>query len=190
VNGVLYYVRGGHEPTVILIHGFPQDWYEFHAIMPALAKQFTVVGIDLPGISRSTGMPNGYDAADMAKDLRGLARRLGLTSPDVVGHDNWRHGHLRLRASLPARGARVMILDVPLPGIQRWDQIQGALVSGISGSCRFLGSLKSWSRAGLPISWTIFSSPRNAALLLRPLIRRAASCSVRNASRLSRQRPV
>ena len=44
VNGIkLHYVRGGKGPTVILIHGFPQDWFEYHAIMLRLAKQFTVM---------------------------------------------------------------------------------------------------------------------------------------------------
>jgi hypothetical protein len=27
----------------ILIHGFPQDWFEYHAIMPRLAKRFTII---------------------------------------------------------------------------------------------------------------------------------------------------
>ena len=33
VNGItLHYVRGGKGHAVILIHGFPQDWFEYHAI--------------------------------------------------------------------------------------------------------------------------------------------------------------
>jgi len=50
VNGKLHYVRGGKDPAVIVIHGFPQDWYEYHAIMPRLAKQCTVIAIDLRGM--------------------------------------------------------------------------------------------------------------------------------------------
>jgi pimeloyl-ACP methyl ester carboxylesterase len=30
VNGVtLHYVRGGSGPALLLIHGFPQDWFEY-----------------------------------------------------------------------------------------------------------------------------------------------------------------
>jgi pimeloyl-ACP methyl ester carboxylesterase len=48
VNGItLHYVRGGNGPAVVLIHGFPQDWFEYRAIMPQLAKQFTVIAVDL-----------------------------------------------------------------------------------------------------------------------------------------------
>src|ERR1700730_10853271 len=71
VNGTsLHYVRGGKGPAIILIHGFPQDWFEYHAIMPRLAKRFTVIAVDLRGIGGSTATPNGYDAANMAGDAR------------------------------------------------------------------------------------------------------------------------
>ena len=70
VNGItLHYVRGGKGPTVILIHGFPQDWFEYRPIMPTLAKQFTVVAVDLRGIGGSISAPDGYDAANMAEDI-------------------------------------------------------------------------------------------------------------------------
>lgn len=81
----MYYGRPGAGPAVVLIHGFPQDWYEFHAIMPDLAKQFTVVAIDLPGIGLSVGTQSGYAAADMAKDLHGLIKGLRLKRPYIVG---------------------------------------------------------------------------------------------------------
>ncbi len=35
VNGTtLHYVRGGVGPAIILLHGFPEDWYAYHRIMP------------------------------------------------------------------------------------------------------------------------------------------------------------
>jgi hypothetical protein len=35
VNGTtLHYGRGGVGPAVILLHGFPQDWYAFRRITP------------------------------------------------------------------------------------------------------------------------------------------------------------
>jgi hypothetical protein len=54
VNGTtLHYVRGGAGPAIILLHGFPEDWYAYHRIMPQLAKQFTVVAVYLRGITRT-----------------------------------------------------------------------------------------------------------------------------------------
>src|SRR5262245_13592766 len=58
VNGTtLHYVRGGNGPVLILLHGFPEDWYEFRLMMPRLAKSFTVVAIDLRGVGESA--PSG-----------------------------------------------------------------------------------------------------------------------------------
>ena len=88
VNGTtLHYVRGGTGPALILVHGFPQDWYEWHAIMPRLAKQFTVVAVDLRGIGRSAATSNGYDAANMAEDIHQLVSTLKLERAFIVGHD-------------------------------------------------------------------------------------------------------
>jgi pimeloyl-ACP methyl ester carboxylesterase len=126
VNGMtLHYVRGGNGPAVILIHGFPQDWSEYRAIMPRLAKRFTVIAVDLRGVGGSSATPDGYDAANMAEDVHQLATTLKLKQPYVVGHDigGMVAFAFARRHQDATRGA--MILDVPLPGIAGWDAIQG-----------------------------------------------------------------
>ena len=51
VNGVkLHFVKGGTGEPVVLLHGFPQTWYEWHRIMPALAERYTVIAPDLRGM--------------------------------------------------------------------------------------------------------------------------------------------
>lgn len=126
VNGSqLHYVRGGAGPTIILIHGFPQDWYEYHAIMPRLAKRFTVIAVDLRGIGGSSVQSGGYDAANMAEDIYELARALELQNIYVVGHDiGGIVAHALIRRH-PKAASGAMILDVALPGIDGWEATQG-----------------------------------------------------------------
>jgi len=51
VNGIqLHYVIGGHGNPVVLMHGWPETWYEWHHVMPALAKSYTVIVPDLRGL--------------------------------------------------------------------------------------------------------------------------------------------
>jgi alpha/beta hydrolase fold len=51
VNGIqLHYVIGGHGDPVVLLHGWPETWYEWHLVMPALAKNHTVIAPDLRGL--------------------------------------------------------------------------------------------------------------------------------------------
>ena len=48
VNGIqLHYVIGGHGDPIVLLHGWPQTWYEWRHVMPALAKNYTVIVPDL-----------------------------------------------------------------------------------------------------------------------------------------------
>jgi pimeloyl-ACP methyl ester carboxylesterase len=126
VNGMtLHYVRGGNGPAVILIHGFPQDWSEYRAIMPRLAKRFTVIAVDLRGVGGSSATPDGYDAANMAEDVHQLATTLQLKQPYVVGHDIGGMVAFAFARRHPDATRGAMILDVPLPGIAGWDAIQG-----------------------------------------------------------------
>jgi pimeloyl-ACP methyl ester carboxylesterase len=45
----MHYVIGGKGEPLVLLHGYPQSWYEWRYIMPALAKNYTVVAPDLRG---------------------------------------------------------------------------------------------------------------------------------------------
>ena len=123
VNGTtLHYVRGGSGPALILVHGFPQDWYEWHAIMPRLAKQFTVVAVDLRGIGGSAATTDGYDAANMAKDIYQLIPTLNLERVFIVGHDIGGMVTYAFVRRYPQITRGAIILDVPLPGIDGWQE--------------------------------------------------------------------
>lgn len=64
VNGVrLHYVIGGQGEPLVLLHGWPETWYEWHRVMPTLAQRYTVIAPDLRGIGESdkTLLTNGFD---------------------------------------------------------------------------------------------------------------------------------
>lgn len=124
VNGTtLHYVRGGTGPAVILLHGFPQHWYEFHEVMPRLAQRFTVIAVDLRGIGGSKATPDGYDAANMAEDVRQLAEQLELERAYIAGHDIGGIVAYVFARLNPEETRGVMILDVPLPGVEPWEEV-------------------------------------------------------------------
>ncbi len=56
VNGItLHYVRGGKgDESVILIHGWPNNWYVWRTVMPTLAQDFDVIAVDVRGVGKST----------------------------------------------------------------------------------------------------------------------------------------
>jgi len=121
-GAVLHFAKAGRGPALILLHGFPQDWSEWRPIVARLAKRYTVIAPDLRGIGQSTAGSTKFDAATMASDVHELARVLRLDRPYVVGHDIGgmvAHAYARMFAK-DVRGA--MILDVPVPGLDGWDE--------------------------------------------------------------------
>lgn len=117
VDGVrMHYVTGGSGTPVVLIHGWPQTWYGWWPVMPALAERHTVYAIDLPGLGDSTGTPKGFDKATLARYVHALTKKLGLRNASIVGHDLGAAVAFQYASQFPADTARLGYLDLPLPG--------------------------------------------------------------------------
>jgi pimeloyl-ACP methyl ester carboxylesterase len=115
VNGIqLHYVIGGHGNPVVLLHGWPQTWYEWHKVMPALAKNYTVIAPDLRGLGDSSKPVTGYDGNTTAEDIYQLISQLGLGQKIyLVGHDVGVLTAYSYAASHPNNVSKLVILDVP-----------------------------------------------------------------------------
>ena len=80
VNGIqMHYVVGGQGDPIVLLHGWPQTWYEWRHVMPALAKNYTVVVPDLRGFGDSSKPLTGYDGKTTAEDIYQLMTQLGFS---------------------------------------------------------------------------------------------------------------
>lgn len=113
VNGVrLHYVRQGSGPLVLLLHGWPQTWYEWRHLLPALADDFTVVAPDLRGYGLSDKLRGGSDKRTMAADVRALARHLGHERVRLVGHDRGARVAHRYALDHPGEVERIAVLDI------------------------------------------------------------------------------
>lgn len=117
VNGItVNYVRGGHGPTLVLIHGYPESWYEWRAVLPSLAKHYTVIAPDLRGAGRSSAPSGGYDKKTMAADLHGLLTRLRLDHDiNLVGHDIGTMVAYSYAAQHQDRVAKLVLSEAPIP---------------------------------------------------------------------------
>jgi len=74
-------VTGGDGPPVLLIHGWPQTWYAWRLVMPALARDFTVIAPDQRGCGLSGKPRDGYDTGPLAADLAALMDALPYGRP-------------------------------------------------------------------------------------------------------------
>jgi len=111
----LHAVVGGNGPALLLIHGWPETWYAWRHVMPALAQDFTVVAVDQRGIGLSDKPADGYDTGTLANDLVALMDALGHERFAVVGHDTGFAIGYALAADHPERVDRVALAEIPGP---------------------------------------------------------------------------
>jgi hypothetical protein len=117
VNGIqMHYVIGGQGDPVILLHGFPQTWYEWCHVMPALARNYTVIVPDLRALGDSSKPVDGYDGNTTAEDIHQLVIQLGFNDIFLVGHDLGAFVAYSYAAVHPNEVSRLVILDVPITG--------------------------------------------------------------------------
>ena len=125
VEGVkLHYLTAGHGPAVILLHGYTQTSRMWRPIIPLLAKKFTVIAPDLPGIGDSSiPADNKIDMITAAKQIHDLIRSLKIDKARVVGHDIGLMVAYAYAAQFPTETEKLAVLDAFLPGVQGWEPI-------------------------------------------------------------------
>jgi pimeloyl-ACP methyl ester carboxylesterase len=110
-------VTGGEGPPLLLVHGWPEFWYAWRLVMPALARDFQVIAVDQRGMGLSGKPPGGYDTGTLAGDLVALMDALGHQRFAVVGHDTGMWIGYALAADHPDRLDRLVVAESPLPGV-------------------------------------------------------------------------
>jgi haloacetate dehalogenase len=104
----------GDGPPVLMLHGFPQNRAMWHAIAPALARDFTVVTADLRGYGDSTKPARMEEMGfrPMAADQTELMRHLGFDRFHLVGHDRGARTAYRLTLDTPDAPLSLALLDI------------------------------------------------------------------------------
>ncbi|MEV6430136.1 alpha/beta hydrolase [Nocardia sp. NPDC051463] len=111
----LHYVTGGAGAPLVLLGGWPQTWWQWNKVMPALAERYTVIAVDLRGMGGSDKPADGYDKKTMAADLRTLIQHLGWETASIAGHDIGAMVAYAYAANYPDAVDKIALLDVPHP---------------------------------------------------------------------------
>ena len=123
VNDVeLHTVSAGDpdDPLVVLLHGFPEFWYEWHNYFdPLVEAGYRVVVPDQRGYNRSQKPDdlNAYSIDTLSADVVGLIETAGRESAHVVGHDWGAAVAWDLALRYPKAVDRLGIVNVPHPTV-------------------------------------------------------------------------
>ncbi|MEU7811956.1 alpha/beta hydrolase [Pseudonocardia sp. NPDC049154] len=126
VNGTrLHYVTAGTGEPLLLLHGFPQTWYEWREVIPRLAEHYRVIAPDYRGAGDSARPVDGYDKATMAADVVALADVLAPGERlRVVGHDMGAFVAYSVAAHHRDRVRALGLVDAPVPGTAAWEELR------------------------------------------------------------------
>ncbi|MCG2583818.1 alpha/beta hydrolase [Massilia sp. TS11] len=105
------------KPTLLLLHGYPENHRMWHRLVPALAPHFSLVLPDLRGYGRSSKPASLPDAANqskraMAADMAQLMTALGYAHFHVAGHDRGARVTHRLAQDHAARVLSACVMDI------------------------------------------------------------------------------
>jgi pimeloyl-ACP methyl ester carboxylesterase len=106
-------------PAVMLVHGWPQNWWAWRELIPTLAERFRVIAPDLRGHGWTEATASGYEKEQLTSDLLGVLDALEVERVTWVGHDwgAWTGFLAALRA--PERLERLLALCIPHPWTPR-----------------------------------------------------------------------
>lgn len=109
---------GSGEPLVML-HGWPQNWYAFRHLIPTLSAHYRVICPDLRGFGTTDAPATGYEVNQLARDLEAVLDGLSIERVRLVGHDWGSFIGFTFAAAQPERVLRF----VPMGGWHPWPRI-------------------------------------------------------------------
>ena len=102
-------------PPLLLLHGWPQHWFTWRKVLPALAAEYRCVMPDLRGLGWSEAPPRGYEMESLADDMLGVMDAVGLQRVPVLAHDWGGWISYLLALGSPDRIERLVTLNIPPP---------------------------------------------------------------------------
>jgi haloacetate dehalogenase len=123
----IFALTGGAGPPLLLLHGYPQNHFMWHAVAPHLLDHFSLVIPDLRGYGESKGPPPdaehlNYSKRAMANDVVAVMSQLGFERFHVAGHDRGGRVAYRLALDHPQVVTKLALLDI-LPTLEIWDRM-------------------------------------------------------------------
>jgi pimeloyl-ACP methyl ester carboxylesterase len=130
---------GDGEP-VVLLHGFPQHWWQWHAIAPVIAAAgYRVICPDLRGAGWTVADDPRIERETRLRDLLALFDVLDIKAAHFVSHDMGAITAMQLSYEHPERVRTAVQLSVP-PGFMKFSP---KLLPGFQHMPQFI-----WHRTG------------------------------------------
>jgi pimeloyl-ACP methyl ester carboxylesterase len=103
---------------VLLLHGWPQHWYEWRGVVPALSAHYRLLMPDLRGLGWTEVTERGYAKENLARDQVALLDALGIERVKLIGHDWGGYAGFLMCLLAPERVERYLALNIIHPWLR------------------------------------------------------------------------
>jgi pimeloyl-ACP methyl ester carboxylesterase len=104
---------------VLLLHGWPQHWYEWRGVVPALSERYRLLMPDLRGLGWTEVTKRGYEKENLARDQIALLDALGIDRVKLIGHDWGGYAGFLMCLLAPERVERYVATNIIHPWPRR-----------------------------------------------------------------------
>jgi pimeloyl-ACP methyl ester carboxylesterase len=113
----MHYAEAGDPAadTLLLVHGWPQNWWAWRHLIGPLSERFHVIAPDLRGLGWTEAPPDGYEKWNLARDVVALMDVLHVERARWLGHDWGGFAGWHAMTEHGERFERFMPLSIPHP---------------------------------------------------------------------------
>lgn len=126
VNGIsIAMTEAGNEDnqTILFLHGYPETWIAFEAVMNELKDNFHLLAIDLPGIGKSDPITSS-DKHSIAGLIRDLIESLNMKQIVLAGQDVGGMTTYAFLKLYPEKLFKAVIMNTAIPGAEPWNEVK------------------------------------------------------------------
>lgn len=114
----MHVAESGQGDPFLLLHGFPQHWWEWRDVIPALAEDHLLIVPDQRGTGWTDAPQDGYDRVQLRADVVALLDALEIDRFHLVGHDWGALIGFQLCFEHPERVRSFLCVAIPHPYIR------------------------------------------------------------------------
>src|SRR5215217_99325 len=100
---------------VLMLHGWPQHWYEWRGLVPLLGDSHRLLMPDLRGLGWTEVTKKGYEKENLARDQIALLDALGIEKVKLIGHDWGAYAGFVMCLLTPERVERYVATNITHP---------------------------------------------------------------------------
>ena len=154
-------------PTVLLLHGVPENLHGWYAVAPLLAERYHVLAFDWPGFGGSDPLtsPEDYTSRRFAEVIVDFMDSLHIAQAVLLATDIALLPSLLVGLDHPRRVSKLAVMDgipFPRPKYSSWELKSFAKKGSILGKAmRFCRTSKTsaWAKSTLSRTHTSFKHP-------------------------------